>query len=52
MARIMWVVCPECDNRFCVATDDFKGTDRPMLCPFCADRFTEVEAKAVVEDHN
>jgi len=52
MARIMWVDCPTCEGRFYVATDDFKGTNRPMLCPFCSCRFTESEAKDVVEDHN
>lgn len=50
MARIMWVDCPSCEKKFYVATEDFKGTDRPMLCPYCASRFTESEAKAVVED--
>jgi uncharacterized Zn-finger protein len=52
MARIMWIVCPKCDKRFYVATDDFKGKDRPMLCPFCAARFTDEQAKEVIEDRN
>jgi predicted Zn finger-like uncharacterized protein len=52
MAKIMWVVCPECEKKFYVATDDFKDKDRLMLCPFCAKRFTDKEAKGVFEDHN
>lgn len=50
MASIMWVVCPSCDKRFYVATDDFKGKNRPMLCPFCAARFTENEIQETSED--
>lgn len=50
MARIMWVVCPECKTKFYVATDDFKGKERPMLCPSCGARFTDTQAKEVISD--
>ena len=48
MAQIMWVTCPECDKRFYVAVDDYKGKDRPMCCPFCTARFTDAEAGQTV----
>ncbi|ATW26470.1 hypothetical protein DCMF_18485 [Candidatus Formimonas warabiya] len=49
MARMFWVVCPECKKKFYVATIDFKNKkDRRMLCPFCSARFNEDEALEVI----
>ena len=43
MARIFWVVCPDCKRKFYAATADFKGKDRKMMCPFCKAKFTDDE---------
>lgn len=49
MARLFWVVCPRCKKKFYAATDDFRHLDRKLLCPFCGKRFTDKEAKKVID---
>lgn len=49
MARIFWIVCPECNKKFYAATDDFRGKERDLLCPFCGKRFKDHEAKEVID---
>jgi predicted Zn finger-like uncharacterized protein len=45
MARIFWVTCPVCENKFYAQHDDFRGTERKMQCFSCGNRFTDKQAK-------
>jgi len=50
MARIFWVVCPKCSDKFYASVDDFRHKpDRPLLCPFCGNRFADKDAKQIIE---
>ena len=49
MAKIFWVVCPECERKFYAAKDDFRLKERKLLCPFCGARFLDKEAKEVID---
>jgi hypothetical protein len=49
MARIFWVTCPECKGKFYAAVQDFRGKERPLLCPFCGKRFKDSEAAEIRE---
>jgi uncharacterized Zn-finger protein len=50
MARIFWIVCPECGKKFYASVDDFRHQEEhKLLCPFCGARFSDSEAKEVIE---
>ncbi len=49
MARIFWIKCPACLKKFYAATDDFRGKDRDLMCPFCGKRFKDKEAAEIIE---
>lgn len=50
MARIFWVVCPQCAKKFYASKDDFRNKERQLLCPFCGKRFVDREARQIIED--
>jgi hypothetical protein len=52
MAKIFWVVCPQCARRFYASKDDFRHKERPMLCPFCGNRFIDQQAGEIIEDQS
>lgn len=49
MSKIFWVVCPKCGKKFYAAVIDFRHKGRKMMCPFCQHRFTDEEAKEIIE---
>ena len=49
MAKIFWVVCPECGRKFYAAKGDFRLKERKLLCPFCGARFLDKEAREVID---
>jgi hypothetical protein len=46
MPKVFWVRCPTCERDYYVDTK-LKGTERPLLCPFCKRSFTESESPQV-----
>jgi ribosomal protein L33 len=52
MARIFWLVCPQCVKKFYASKDDFRNKDRKLLCPFCGKRFIDKEAKEIIDDQS
>jgi DNA-directed RNA polymerase subunit RPC12/RpoP len=50
VARIFWVKCPRCGQRFYASRDDFRlQADRRLRCPFCGARFTDAEAAELAD---
>lgn len=49
MARIFWVICPDCGKKFYAAIDDFLGKDRELRCPFCGRRFKDHESSEIIK---
>ena len=52
MAKIFWLVCPQCMKKFYASQDDFRNKDRKLLCPFCGKRFIDKEAKEILDDQS
>ncbi len=50
MARIFWVKCPLCQQKFYASVDDFRHQpERPLRCPFCGARFADAAAAEINE---
>lgn len=52
MAKIFWVVCPECGKKFYASIDDFRHKPHNLLCPFCSARFRDKEAAEIIDVDN
>lgn len=51
MAKIFWVVCPNCSNKFYAANDDYRHLERKLMCPFCEERFLDKDAAEVIDSN-
>lgn len=49
MPKIFWVICPRCQGKFYAHHGDFRGTMRQLICPYCNAKFTDKEAKEIIE---
>jgi predicted Zn finger-like uncharacterized protein len=50
MARVFYIVCPKCDNKFYASVDDFRHQDRKLWCPVCEHTFLDKDAKQLIEN--
>ena len=45
MARVFWVVCPGCKDKFEAHWDELRhNKEVPLLCPYCGKRFFDSES--------
>lgn len=44
MARIYWLTCPGCEQRFYAEYADFRHQSYLLWCPYCGRRFSEAES--------
>jgi hypothetical protein len=49
MARIFWVTCPRCKERFYCHYDDFRNKPWKPRCPFCEHEFDQAESPRIDE---
>ena len=49
MARIFWVVCPRCKERFYAHYEDFRHKKWKLRCPFCELEFAQEESPRIDE---
>ena len=48
MARVFWVVCPDCKFKFEAHYEELRhNTKVPLLCPSCSKRFFDSESPSV-----
>lgn len=52
MARIFWIICPKCGNKFYASKDDFRHKERKLLCPSCGHRFFDKEAGELIDEQS
>ncbi len=49
MARIFWVTCPFCKDRFYCHHGDLRHTQWKLRCPYCEREFAQEESHRIEE---
>lgn len=47
MAKIFWVTCPKCRNRFYCHAEELLGKGIPLLCPYCGLQFAQEDSPKI-----